>query len=239
MEFSTGLELLESILPRTLFLKLTHLLTPSLTDTPYRANLPTTQHIEELLKIDLWVQSLTLIIISKNTQKQYIIGEEIMARAGKNITELIDFMTFLKNSELFKDIPSHYLSVFKEAFQEVFIYAGENLFHEGDEGDSLYLIRKGSVSVRQGDQEMSQLGEGSCIGELALLDHLPRSATITALEDTYLFKLTSQDFDDILVNYPEVSLSLLKILALRLRKMNIMALNRDSIQQTVKNKKIN
>jgi len=223
-ELSTGLELLESILPRAQFLTLADLLTPLLSETDYQANLPTAQHIDELLTLDRWVSNLTLTLISKNPENQNLRKGKIMEKAAKNIIELVDFVTFLKKSELFKDIPSHYLSVFKEIFKEVSLYRGESLFQEGDAGDSLYLIRQGTVSIQQKNKELSQLGEGSCIGELALLDHLPRSATVIALEDTEFLKLTSQDFDDILLTYPEVSLGLLKILATRLRQMNVMSL---------------
>jgi CRP-like cAMP-binding protein len=148
--------------------------------------------------------------------------ETNMKKTEKNIIELVDFVAFLKTSELFSDLPSHYLSVFKELFKEVSLGAGESLFREGDEDHSLYLIRKGKVGLQQKEKEILQVGEGDCIGTLSVLLHSPRTATALVLEDAELLKLTSQDLDDILITYPEVALNLLKILARRLRKANSM-----------------
>lgn len=216
-----GLELLESILPREQFLALIALLTISLDAAADGTKEPMIRHRDALLNLDSWVRSLTLTLHT-NSKKHPLTKENNMKKIEKDIIELVDLVTFLKTSELFSDLPPHYLSIFKEIFQEVSLNAGESLFQEGDEDHSLYLIRKGRVSLQQKNKEILQVGEGGCIGTLSVLLDSPRTATAVVLEDADLLKLTSQDLDDILITYPEVSLNLLKILAKRLRNMNRM-----------------
>lgn len=82
--------------------------------------------------------------------------------------------------------------MFDELDREVFA-AGEQIFKEGDAGDCAYLVEKGAVEVIAGDQGMerrvSLMGKGEMFGEVALIDHQPRTATVRALEKTVLIPI--------------------------------------------------
>jgi CRP/FNR family transcriptional regulator, cyclic AMP receptor protein len=97
--------------------------------------------------------------------------------------------------------------------------AGETLFEEGDEGDFVCFIISGSLEVvkmttwQNFTTVIATLFEGSCIGEMALIDHAPRSATIRAYEDTKLAILTQKAFDKLLASEPELGVNILKGLA--------------------------
>ena len=92
-----------------------------------------------------------------------------------------------------------------------------------EEGDSLYIITEGRVKVSvfsESGKEIifSILREGDFFGEMALLDGQPRSANITATEDSKVFILHRKDFANLLEKYPRISIKLLEELSIRLRK---------------------
>lgn len=102
---------------------------------------------------------------------------------------------------------------------------GEVLFHEGDPGDRLYVIVEGKVKLGRtsGDGRenlLAVLGPGEMFGELSLFDPGPRNATATAVSDTVLIGLGTDDLVTWLTGRPDVSRQLLRALARRLRRTN-------------------
>lgn len=94
--------------------------------------------------------------------------------------------------------------------------SGEILFEEGDIGDYVCFIISGSLEVMKMTTwqnlttVIATLYEGSCIGEMALIDHAPRSATIRAHENTKLAILTQKAFDVMVASEPELGVNILK-----------------------------
>jgi len=102
------------------------------------------------------------------------------------------------------------------------LHAGEWLFHEGDPGDSLYVVVAGSVEVMAGSATPSPvmvrtLGRGQCIGELALLTGEPRSLGARARRDSELARIGRDDFEAVLLSEAGVGLALTRVLGERLR----------------------
>jgi CRP/FNR family transcriptional regulator, cyclic AMP receptor protein len=94
---------------------------------------------------------------------------------------------------------------------------------EGDVGDSLFVILKGSVKISSYTAEgkevvLSLLGEGGVFGEMALLDRQPRSATVSTMEDSSLAQIRRPDFERLLLDQPSIALKLLSELVSRLRR---------------------
>ena len=92
--------------------------------------------------------------------------------------------------------------------------AGRMVFEQGDPGDSFFMITSGRVRIfRQNaegmETDLAVLGPGDSFGEMALLTGAARSANVEAVEDLSLTVLAKTDFDLILRNYPEVSLTLI------------------------------
>lgn len=91
-----------------------------------------------------------------------------------------------------------------DALTPVFLNKGETLFNEGDEGDGMYFIEDGQVSVTQKspqkkkEQEMAKMGPGEYFGEMALVKKQPRAGTVSALEDTKLAFLEVDAFERLL-----------------------------------------
>jgi CRP-like cAMP-binding protein len=74
--------------------------------------------------------------------------------------------------------------------------AGDFLFKEGDPGDCAFVIESGQLEIVRGDEVLALLGPGEMIGEMSLLDQLPRSASAKARVETKLRVLTRQHLDD-------------------------------------------
>ncbi|GIX90075.1 cAMP-dependent protein kinase type II regulatory subunit [Caerostris extrusa] len=81
---------------------------------------------------------------------------------------------------------------------------GQTLFEEGDDGDGMYFVEEGKVSITQrstkktGDLEVAQLGPGEYFGEMAIVKKQPRAATVSALEDSKLAFLELMAFERLL-----------------------------------------
>jgi predicted acylesterase/phospholipase RssA/CRP-like cAMP-binding protein len=91
------------------------------------------------------------------------------------------------------------------------IPAGEVLFEQGDDADSAYLVLSGRMSVEDdtGTQRF-QVGRGGIIGEFGLLDDRPRSATVRALRDAGLARLTSADFAELASHHTQLAMGLVR-----------------------------
>jgi len=101
---------------------------------------------------------------------------------------------------------------------------GEVLFRRGDPGDAFYIIESGKIrifTVDEGGQEitLNTLGEGEAIGELALVDNQPRSASASALGPTVLSRLCREDFLTGVQTSPELTSRVIRLLSQRTRHM--------------------
>ncbi|MCB9621372.1 MAG: cyclic nucleotide-binding domain-containing protein, partial [Sandaracinus sp.] len=92
---------------------------------------------------------------------------------------------------------------------------------EGDEGDELFVVLTGKVKVHSGGTSITELGPGQHFGEMALVDKAPRSASVTAVEDSKLLAIKRRDFFDMIRKDHDVAVKLLwsflGVLAQRLR----------------------
>lgn len=118
------------------------------------------------------------------------------------------------------DLARH--SEWSKSFSEEQFSAGQAIFLEGEWGDRMYLIHSGRVAIIKGDLDSPTIlafrNEGEIIGEMALLENRPRSATVIALDRLHLISINRQKFQDILHKMPSVSLSIMEMLSSRLRK---------------------
>ena len=102
---------------------------------------------------------------------------------------------------------------------------GDELFHEGDPGDRLYVITEGKVKLGRTSSDgrenlLAILGPGEMFGELSLFDPGPRTATATAVAETQMVGLTNDQLHSYVARHPNVALTLLAALARRLRRTN-------------------
>jgi CRP-like cAMP-binding protein len=129
-------------------------------------------------------------------------------------------MSFLRQVELFRELQPASLANLAGIAQEVTVYQGDVLFEEGDEGESLYLVFSGALAIVAGERQVATLRRGACVGEMALISGLPRSASALALSEGRLLRIGSDDFMSLLGSETDIALGLLKTLAQRLRQVS-------------------
>ncbi|MBI4552552.1 MAG: PP2C family protein-serine/threonine phosphatase [Candidatus Latescibacteria bacterium] len=123
---------------------------------------------------------------------------------------------FLKGTDLFADVPDSDLAKVAAVASEVTYAAHERLFQEGERGDALYLIVQGQVRLLKDDVEVLVRGAGECLGEFALLDDAPRSATVEALTDILALRLTRDEFHQFILDSTVIR-GIYKLLTRKLR----------------------
>ncbi len=96
--------------------------------------------------------------------------------------------------------------------------AGETVFAEGDAGDGLYLVRRGSVSLSAGGRELELVGEGGLFGEMAVIDREARSATAVAQSDCELVAIDKRRFWFLVQETPYFAEIVMRVMADRLRR---------------------
>ena len=98
--------------------------------------------------------------------------------------------------------------------------AGETIFKSKDPGDVMYLVTRGDVEILIHDKVVEQVGPGGVIGEMALLDNAPRSATATAKTDCLLLAIDRERFQAQVAKSPSFALQVMRIMAERLRRVD-------------------
>ncbi|HTI13242.1 MAG TPA: cyclic nucleotide-binding domain-containing protein [Dictyobacter sp.] len=128
----------------------------------------------------------------------------------------------LARVDLFSTLDKKELQTLATSCQERSFPAGTTIIQQGDSGVGLYVINSGSVHVTRTvegkEEDMGSMIAGDVLGEMSLLDDLPRSATATASEDVETLILPIWDFRTFLRDHPDATLKLLSVLSRRLRK---------------------
>jgi uncharacterized membrane protein len=144
---------------------------------------------------------------------------------------LSDEADSLSRVPLFKRLEPHELEHLAEDVAQVDYKAGETIFNEHDLGDGLYVVETGSVRIWVMDEDVSEvtlaeLKPGDFFGELAVLDRGERSSSATALTDTHLHKLSSDAFQEFLIEHPDASIDVICEIAQRMRQTNLLVSKR-------------
>ena len=103
-----------------------------------------------------------------------------------------------------------------------FFKAGTTIFQEGEQAHELFVIKSGDVRIQIGNRTVSELSADHIFGEMALIDDGPRSATAIALTDVTLAPIKENQFLFLVQNTPFFALSVMRVLAHRLRRQNKM-----------------
>jgi CRP-like cAMP-binding protein len=95
---------------------------------------------------------------------------------------------------------------------------GAVIFEEGEPGDCMFFVIDGTVSVRIGGVDRTRVESGEIFGEMALIDHAPRSATAVAATDCRLAAVNEQRFLRLVGEVPMFALHLMQVITHRLRR---------------------
>jgi len=131
----------------------------------------------------------------------------------------------LRRCLLFANVDEETLAVCAGSLRVRRYRKGETIFHQGDPGDSLYILESGSVKIvlpspdATDDAIIATLTRGDFFGELALLDGAPHSATAVAMEPTEALVLARERFDELVDTNPLLRRALFAGLATELRRL--------------------
>ncbi len=127
----------------------------------------------------------------------------------------------LREVEIFRDIDTADLQLITQQMKEESYADRDVVFREGDPGDQLFILLEGTMHVYVNRENQvityNRLQVGECFGEMALIENVPRSATVQAEAPSKCLSLSRQGFLDLLNNHPLVVLRLTQVLVLRLR----------------------
>jgi CRP-like cAMP-binding protein len=131
----------------------------------------------------------------------------------------VEKVIFLRGVEIFSSVDDEYLADVAQRMKEVHLAPGETLFRKGDTGTLMYVIVSGKIRIHVEDRLLAELSELDVLGEMAALDPEPRSASATAITETFLLSLSHLDIRDLMAVDVEVATGLIRTLCRRLRKM--------------------
>ncbi|HEU0291037.1 MAG TPA: cyclic nucleotide-binding domain-containing protein [Burkholderiales bacterium] len=97
---------------------------------------------------------------------------------------------------------------------------GQNIFREGDTGDTMYVVLEGSIDLLVHDRIVEKLGPGGVLGEMALVEPAPRSATAIARTECKVVPVNQQRFSLLVQHTPDFALQIMRVMADRLRTMD-------------------
>ena len=129
----------------------------------------------------------------------------------------IEKVAILKSVDIFGSTPDYILASVAAIIEEVHLDAGEKFIQEGDIEDSMYIIVEGEVQVNHRELIIFNLGPGEIVGELAVLDPEPRSASVSSVSDVLLFRIDKEPFDEVMADRPEVAQAIITTLCRRIR----------------------
>ena len=139
----------------------------------------------------------------------------------------------LRQVPLFAGLSEEDFERLYEMAQPVTVAAGETLIREGDVGDSMYAILDGEFEVIQGSGQqeliLGRRGSGEVIGEMALVQRAPRNATVRALRESRLLKISQLTFQILLDCGPTTVLSILQTIMTRLRQQELLLMQQQKM----------
>jgi hypothetical protein len=143
--------------------------------------------------------------------------------------DTLQTVSILERVLLLRDVPI-FADLSPDDLQQVAESAGEQwfpdetaIFHQGDEGNVMFIIVNGHVQVLRSmngkDQALAKRGPGEFVGEMAIIESAPRSATLLTQGEVRMLAIEGDTFKQILRERPEVSLAVLRSVSRRLREM--------------------
>ncbi len=148
---------------------------------------------------------------------QMVAGREDQLHEGTEMHSVLARLSSLKEIPLFRGMPSANLLPIADACVEVTFPAGATIFHQGDPGDTLYVLLDGRVDILRDGAVINTLGPGECFGEIAVLGETARTASATAVDPLRTLVLDAPRFRKIVGETGEIGLAVIQALNDRLR----------------------
>jgi CRP/FNR family cyclic AMP-dependent transcriptional regulator len=130
------------------------------------------------------------------------------------------YLQHLAAVPLFRGLTTKELRDIARATVELDIEQGKEFVTQGDVGREAFIIVEGTADAIRNGKMIGELGPGACVGELALLDHGPRTASVVAATPLTVLVLGPREFNGVLDEVPTLNHKLLEALAGRVRELD-------------------
>jgi CRP/FNR family cyclic AMP-dependent transcriptional regulator len=138
-----------------------------------------------------------------------------------NLNEEVEL---LKGVPIFSKVEPAKLKLLAFTSERMNFAAGQELFHQGDQGDAMYVILGGVADVlidsAAGQIAIAELQKNGFVGEIAILCDVPRTATIKARESLSTLKISKDMFYRLVAEFPQMAIEVMRELAHRLEDTN-------------------
>jgi CRP/FNR family cyclic AMP-dependent transcriptional regulator len=128
----------------------------------------------------------------------------------------------LRNIPLFAKIDPAKLKLLAYTSERLQYLSGDELFHQGDDGDAAYVILEGAadilVDTPKGSIKVATLSKNDIIGEIAILCDVPRTATVVAHDDLETLRVSKDGFFHLVTQFPQVGIEVMRALAAKLHR---------------------
>ncbi len=132
----------------------------------------------------------------------------------------VDRLLFVRGVPIFQELRDDFLVRLASVMDELSFPAKHTIFTQGQEGRSLYIVVLGQVRVHIGTNDLAQLGQGACFGEMSLFDAEPRSASVSTVTACECLVLTQQQLYDAIEETPGIAVNIIRLLSRRIRDLN-------------------
>ena len=149
-------------------------------------------------------------------------GEEKTMDTLKTVS-ILERILLLREIPIFADLSPEDLKLVAEIAREEWYPQNSDIFHQGDEGNMMFVIVEGNLQVLRTmdgtEQVLAQRGSGDFLGEMAIIESAPRLATLRTQTDVRILAIDGETFKGILHERPDVSFAVLRSVSRRLREM--------------------
>lgn len=138
----------------------------------------------------------------------------------------------LRQVPMFRDIEASRLKLLAFTSERIRFKSGQRFFSQGDAADAAYVILDGCAEVvigASGNQvKVADLGRNALVGEMGILSDTPRSATVVATEPSSALRIDKRVFLELLHQFPQMSIAIMRELAGRLERTNAQLIARSA-----------
>lgn len=129
----------------------------------------------------------------------------------------IEKVAILKSADIFAQTPDYVLASVAAIAEEIELEPGETFIHQGAVEDDMYIIIEGEVKVHNGDRTIATLSAGTVVGEMEVLAPAARLASVSAVTETWLFRIHKEALDEVMADRFEIAQGIIRVLVERLR----------------------
>ena len=138
---------------------------------------------------------------------------------------ILERILLLREIPIFADLSPDDLKLVAESAREEWYPQNTVIFHQGDEGSMMFVIAEGHLHVVRSangvEQVLAERGPGDFVGDMAIIESAPRSASLITHSDVRVLAIDGETFKAILHERPEVSFAVMRSLSRRLREVGV------------------